>query len=221
MKDGSLAPKIKKLEAEQERNTKVFLNRIVSKVAWAKQLGNEQPTGSHGVTPVKTAVPTGRGTFAAPRTYAQVASHKGKERAGSSAQGPKKVAPPPTLPAVNPPKNADDLLPLKTPPRPKLQKSLEAVVVDLQLGLEKVMRELLVLKEGPSPLPNRRGRKKDQRPWLDRDRYQDQQGRGWRGRGRQQRPRPYPATPPEKNGGKMGRTTQVVTEMRERGAEGT
>ena len=98
-----------------------------------------------------------------------MASHKGKEKAGSFAQGPKKVAPPPTLPAITPPKNADDLLPLQTPPRSKLQKSLEAVVVDLQLGLEKVMRELSVLKEGPSPLPNRRGRKKDQRPWQDRD----------------------------------------------------
>ena len=68
VEDGSLAPKIKKLEVEQERNTEVFLNRIVSKVAWAKQLGNEQPTGSHGATHVKTAVPTGRGTFVAPRT---------------------------------------------------------------------------------------------------------------------------------------------------------
>lgn len=76
MEDGFLAPKTKKLEVEQERNTKVFINRIISKVAWAKQLGGEQSTGLHGTIPVKAAAPIGRCVAVAPMTYAQAASRK-------------------------------------------------------------------------------------------------------------------------------------------------
>ena len=77
------------MEVEQERNTKVLVNRIISKVAWAK--GVEQApskTGEHRPTSVRVADPTATGRAGAALIYAQVASAKGKERAGSVEQRP-------------------------------------------------------------------------------------------------------------------------------------